>query len=456
MVIDKRFSSSAGLRALPVSGLLFAAAWLALGPAPALAAEDAAPVDPAPQHAGNLPEPDDDTDPQGAEPVTALPTAPGAPPRSVAPAAAAPAPTPPKDIAARFIWSQFLDAAVVGDAEDTLRYGGKIDAYFDMDDSAIGLDEGLRLHVHPEFRYGQSSNGEIGLLPVNTALFYPGDGEDFDLSINLRKRWSSGTSLTVGKVNVLDLAARAPIIGGGGHEGFQNLAFALPPSAIVPASITGAMLDIPIKDVLLRFWVYDPDLQSQRNGFEDPFHQGVGFLASATFPVKIGGQQGYYAVKLSASTRDGLAADALPAVLVPAPGSGFGEKKGEFSVVLAGYQNIAVHEGGGSIGVFAQAYVSNGDPTFFDVSAIAGISGNPAGRPKDRFGIGWFRYSLTDGLVDALASRLALEDEEGVEIFYTAQIAERFRLTGNVQIVDSTVVARDVGVTTGLRLTTRF
>ena len=364
---------------------------------------------------------------------------------------------PPPALRARFAFSQFLDAPIAGDAGGTLRYGGKLDAYLDIDDAALGLDEGLTLHVHPEFKYGESANGAVGLLPVNTALFYPGAGDVFDLSINLRKRWAGGTSLTVGKVNVLDLAARAPIIGGGGHEGFSNLAFALPPSAVVPASITGALLDVPTKGAIYRLWVFDPDVQSRRSGLEDPFSTGVGMLASITVPVKLGGQQGYYAVKVSASTRSGIADDALPELLVPAPGSGFGEDRaGEYSIVLAGLQTVATHEGGGSIGVFAQGYVSGGDPTFFDWSAIAGISGNPAARPDDSFGIGWFRYSLTDSLVDALANRLTFEDEEGVELFYTAALSKRLRLTANVQLVDSTIVSRRTGATTGLRLSARF
>lgn len=358
-------------------------------------------------------------------------------------------------------WSQFVDATVSGDAPGTVRYGGKVDLGFLIDDAAIGMDDGWSMHLHPEFRYGETSNGEVGLIPGNTSLFWPeNDGEIFDLSINVTKRWQSGTSLTVGKVNVLDLSSKLPVVGGGGHVGFENLAFALPPSAIVPASITGALLDIPTEDVLFRVWVFDPAVQHRRSGFEDPFERGVAFLASATFPVKIGGKSGYYAIKLAGSTRDDIADDALPAVLIPPPGSGFGDESesGEFSVVLAGYQNIVEHAAhpGKGIGLFGQVYWSNGDPTFLDRSAIFGISGNPAARPQDHFGIGWFRYSITNELVRVLAPRLALEDEEGVEIFYTAGLTEWLRLTADLQIVDSAISARSTGVTAGLRLTTTF
>lgn len=374
--------------------------------------------------------------------------------------AQAPPPAAPQApaVKSRVIFSQFADLPVSGSAAETVRYGGKVDAYFDVSGSTFGLDDSWTLHVHPEFKYGESANNEIGLLPSNTQLSFPGEGEVFDLTVNIKKTWKSGTSLAVGKFNILDLAAQLPVIGGGGHEGFQNLAMALPPSAIIPGSITGAMLNVPTKKALYRLWVFDPDLQSERTGFETAFESGVAFLGSVTVPLKVGGKQGYYALKLAGSTRDEIAKDSLPAALIPSPGSGFGEGEGEFSAVLAGYQFIdhyADHPGKGW-GIFGQVYVSKGDPTFLDKSAIFGFSGNPRFRPQDRFGASWFRYSLTDRLVEVLANRVALEDEEGVEYFYTLGLSDNLNVTANLQVIDSAVTVRDSAVLAGMRLTAKF
>lgn len=391
------------------------------------------------------------------------PPAPDAAPPAVsaaAPAPAAPAaPAPSKHLTVKTVWSQFADLPLAGDADDTLRYGGKIDIYAEIKGGAIGLDDSLSLQVRPEFRYGHSSNGAIGLLPVNTQLFYPAsEGEKFDLSLSLTKRWKSGATLTVGKVDVLDLAAQLPVVGGGGHEGFMNLAMALPPSAIVPETITGALLTVPTRHVLYRLWVFDPQLQTRKSGFEHPFDKGVAFLGSVTFPVKVAGKPGFYAIKLAGSTRKEIAAEALPPVLVPAPGSGFGTGSGEFSVVLAAYQYLRLYADapGKGWGVFGQVYLSNGDPTFLDRSAIFGISGNPHFRPQDRFGVAWFRYSLTDTLVRALKNRVPLRDEEGIEAFYTLGLTRKIRLTTDVQVVRSAIAVRATGVTGSLRLTTSF
>ena len=368
------------------------------------------------------------------------------------------APADPATI--KLVVSQFLDTPLSGDAQKDIDYGVKFDAYIDLQGSTFGLDDSWTLHLHPELRVGEASNGELGLLPSNSALFYPDmTGEQFDLSANITKKWKDGGSLTVGKVNVFDLSAQLPISGGGGIEGFQNLAFALPPSAIVPGSIVGALYSRPVHGTLLRVWVFDPNLASRRSGIPTLFEDGVGMLASVTVPAKIGGKQGYYALKIAASTRNEINARSLTPELVPAPGSGFGEgKRGEFAAILAGSQYISggPRDPEGGIGIFGQVYLSAGDPTFLDISAQAGISGNPPGRPQDQFGLGWYRYSLTDSYVDALAARFALEDEEGIEAFYTFGITPDIRLTANLQYIDSALEARDGGFLAGLRLVTVF
>lgn len=369
------------------------------------------------------------------------------------------APPPPTDpVEFKLVWAQFADLPISGDADDTLRYGGKLDAYLDIKGSAFGLDDSLSLHLHPEFRYGEAANGVIGLIPSNSAMFYPdSDGEQFDLSVNITKRWQSGTSLTVGKVNVLEVARDLPISGGGGSEGFQNLAFALPPSAIVPSSIFGALLSVPTEKALIRVWVFDPDVQSRRSGFDDLFENGVAALASVTVPTKVGGTRGFVALKLMGSTRDNIAARSLPDILVPAPGSGFGGESGEFAAVFAAGNYLVGGPGpDGGIGLFGQVYASGGEPTFLDYSGQIGIAGNPPGRPQDRFGLGWYRYSLTDSLVDVLSTRLALEDEEGIEAFYTVGVTDWLRVTANLQVIDSAVTVRDTGVLAGLRVVSAF
>ena len=160
------------------------------------------------------------------------------------------------------------------------------------------------------------------------------------------------------------------------------------------------------------------------------------------------------------STRDQFAVDILPRALTPPPQpfGTFGDESGELALQLSYYQFLKMYPEarGKGWGVLARFQASMGDPTFLDYSGYFGISGNPRARPNDRFGLAYFQYSLTDELVDDIAFRLGIEDEQGVEAFYTYQFADGFGVTANVQVVDSAVAFRDTGVTVGARLTAAF
>jgi porin len=388
-----------------------------------------------------------------------------APEPQTEPPPAPPAPNtgkgPEPSVKARLVVSQFVDMPVAGDAANTLRYSGRADAYINVGGSNFGLDDSWQLNFRPEFTWGETSNGTVGLIPNNTALFRPEGAGDFDLGINVKKTWSDGTNLTVGKINSLDLVGTLPIVGSDGHYGFQNLGLAFPPTAVIPNTWIGALFEAPRDDWIYRVWVYDPDSQYERTGFETAFESGVAFLGAATKIARIDNKPGFYTVAVVGSTRTGPAVDILPGALTPPPNGNFGNARGELALQLSAYQFISMNkrQRGKGIGIVARLQGSLGDPTFLDYSGYFGIAGNPAKRPQDRFGLAYFHYSLTDELVDDIAFRLGVEDEQGVEAFYTLGlngVAKGFELTANVQVVDSAIAFRDVGVIGGLRLTAGF
>lgn len=373
---------------------------------------------------------------------------------------AADADSTPEPFEANFAISQFLDTPVSGDARSVVRYGGRLDGYLRANARAISGPSNLTLKLRPEYTWGEDSIGEVGLIPSNTALFRSGDRGDFDLSASLEYKWAGGTTVEFGKINLLDVSATVPLIESNGHMGFQNLGISLPPSGVAPNTITGATLLIPKGKMIYRLWAFDVDSQFQRSGFEDPFENGIAFLASATRVANLGGQPGYYTLALVGSTRDDFARDILPAALTPPPqpAATFGDESGELAIQLSGYQLIERYPEakGKGWGIIARFQASMGDPTFLDYSGYFGVSGNPRFRPQDRFGLAYFHYSLTDELVDDIAFRLEIEDEQGVEAFYTYQFDGNFGLSANLQVVDSAIATRSTGVTAGLRLTTQF
>lgn len=378
-------------------------------------------------------------------PLLSTQSAPAAPP-------ARPAPEP---IELRVVASQFVDAPISGDADSTARYSGRVDGYL-----TINATPNLSIKLRPEYTWGKTSNGEVGLIPGNTALFRPEGKGDFDLSASIHYQWANGTSLEIGKMNVLDTSGALPIVGSDGHFGFQNLGIALPPTAVVPNTLTGVMLQVPKGKMIYRAWVFDPDSQYQRTGFETAFRSGVGFMLAAARRTSINRLPGIVNLAIVGSTRDQFAVDILPRALTPPPQpiAEFGNESGELAMQLSYYQFLKMHPHapGKGWGILARFQASSGDPTFLDYSGYFGVSGNPGYRPQDRFGLAYFHYSLTNELVRDIAFRLPIEDEQGVEAFYTYEFAKGVGLTANVQVVDSAVAFRSTGVTVGARLTAGF
>ena len=71
------------------------------------------------------------------------------------------------------------------------------------------------------------------------------------------------------------------------------------------------------------------------------------------------------------------------------------------------------------------------------------------GRPNDQFGIGYYYIDLKGG---AFGELLGLEgSEQGVELYYEAEIVPWFHITPNLQVIDPGLSANDNAVILGLR-----
>ena len=118
--------------------------------------------------------------------------------------------------------TQFYQGLASGDGDHCFEYSGKADLLVNVDASKLGAWDGLSLTVHAEYNFGESTTGRGGtLLPVNTALLFPG-------------------------------------LGGAGIDAFQNVAFAAPPSGIVPPYIFGGILSVRTKPADFTIMIYAP------------------------------------------------------------------------------------------------------------------------------------------------------------------------------------------------------
>jgi porin len=368
------------------------------------------------------------------------------------------------------LWlTQCYQGVVSGDGDKTWQYGGRGDLFVRSDLSKLGLWEGLSLTLHGEGVFADDVNfaGDGSVLPLNTAMGFPRlVASDRALSnVSFTQVFPKRIALTLGKIDMLDVASKTPLVGGGGVTGFWNLAFAAPPSGLVPPAVFGALLGIPIDPVKITLGVYDPNNAMGSTGLEDPFDDGVTVLGSVTIAAPIAGRPGYHSLSAKANNKVGLDLDNLAGVLLP-PESEFvlGEERGAWNVSYSFQQYLyrAPGDSDAGWGIFGQIGRSDGNPTPLDWFGSIGIGGSALlpGRPDDQFGIGFFYLSLSDDLVDGLDQigratgepTFFLGDEAGIEAFYDAAITGWLRFGMDVQVIDPHEKDADTAVIGGVRL----
>ncbi len=218
-------------------------------------------------------------------------------------------------------FTQFYQGLTKGEGNPDFEYGGKADIMLNADLSKLGLWNGLSLTVHAEYNFGNSVNGESGtMVPVNTALFFPGisGANAYDLSsVYLTQKFGSSVSLLFGKINMVDLFAGKPFMGGAGINAFWNCTFAAPPSGTVPPYLFGALLTIRTQSVKYGFWIYDPTSKIGKSGLKEPFPEGVTFRGSVDFTVTIAGRNGHQGFVALYSTQPGTDLEGVGDLILP-------------------------------------------------------------------------------------------------------------------------------------------
>lgn len=361
--------------------------------------------------------------------------------------------------------TQFYQGLTSGDGDHGFEYGGKADLLLSVDLAKLGLWDGFSLAVHAEQNFGRSANGRGGtLLPVNTALLFPGiEGDEASdiTNVSFTQKFGGSVVLTAGKINMVDVAAGAPFKGGAGIDAFQNVAFAAPPSGIVPPYILGAIINVRTEPATFTFMVFDPVSAVNQSGLDEPFSQGVTFRASIDVPVMIAGRVGHQGFSAAYSTQDGTDLADLGDLIIPPlnplpPDTKDHRYHVSYSFDQYLYQPDAKSKEG--VGLFGQIAVSDGNPNLLDWNAIVGLGGTGLipGRSEDRWGVGFFYYSVNSVLKDSVDAAISIDDEAGLEIFYNAKVTPWFDVAADVQVIDPALSDRETAVFLGLRATVRF
>lgn len=340
-------------------------------------------------------------------------------------------------------YTEFYQGLVGGEGDKDWELGGKADLIVTLDGKKLGLWQGLYVTAHAEFVNGQNVlfQGDGSVLPVNTALGFPTlGGYDSDLSIVVTQAFSENTTLSVGKFNMLDAAAKTPLLGGGGLTTFFNTGLAAPISGVTPPYILGGILSHKTEPATFTVMIYDPRGAQDTEVLEHPFDDGFTTSLSVTVPISIDGKPGYHSVRGVYSTLNGTDFRDIPDLILPGGAQNLGTIDGYWFASYSFQQYLVVDEQNPQRGwgLFGQLAVSDGNPNPFGWSGFIGIGGAGLlpGRPDDRFGVSYFYYGFSEDLKDSLASlNYNLNDESGIEAFYNVAVTPWLNVTADGQVI---------------------
>ena len=341
-------------------------------------------------------------------------------------------------------YTEFGEGLVAGDGNHSWRLGGKMLGKMTLDGAKLHLWKGFSINLTGELNDGANVNGMGGsVLIPNTALAFPQDvGTGGDLSLNVTQRFGERVSLSIGKFDMINAPSRTPILGGGGLDTFWNIAFAAPPSGVLPPYMTGGNLSISTKPGTFTFMLYDPTNAQQKVGIKGWGTQGITGRISARFPAKIHNLQGFHTITFAASSQTGLNLEEIPQLILPPESASILRAKSGYyfgSYAVQQYFRQDKSRPGSGWGLFAQLSISDSNPNPLAGNVLVGLgsTGLFGKRPLDRAGIGYFHYFFSDALKRGLQETInyPLGDEQGMEAFYNFAVTRWFRIAADVQVI---------------------
>ena len=101
---------------------------------------------------------------------------------------------------------------------------------------------------------------------------------------------------------------------------------------------------------------------------------------------------------------------------------------------------------------------ADGNPNYVRSLVIAGIGGRALffGRSQDSFGLGAYRYNLSDELQDTLFPSTNFKDESAIEAFYSFAVTPWLYVGGDIQYINPAAGNFDNALVLALRTQIRF
>lgn len=353
--------------------------------------------------------------------------------------------------------TSFYQGLASGTGAKDFEYGGKLDAFVNFDTEKLGLWNGGGFRSHLEYRYGDApANLGGAIFAVNTALYWPVDTPDqlVATSLYFTQKLGERGSIAVGKFNPVDLLAQDPFYGGWGIDRFWNLILAAPPSGLIPVVFMGTVVTVKTQPVAWTLMVFDPNDRTNDYLPGDLFQDGINVALTGTYPMTIAGRKSSFAINGLYSTAEGLDYSTLQ------PGFATTNKSGSYNISFEFKHNLQESkvQPGATWGFYFKLATADGNPNYVQSSVIAGFGGRALffGRPQDSFGLGIYRYNLSDELQDALDPYTQFKDESTVELFYDYSMTPWLTLGLDIQYIDPASGGFKRALVPGMRLQIRL
>ena len=375
-----------------------------------------------------------------------------------------------------------LQGVTSGGSEDDTAFGASGDLWFALDLHKMGAIPGGLLTVRAEFDVGNSVTKSAGtILPPSINAIVPIAGETDRDSLSITSLYYTqflgekfgvwlGRADTMHNANLGEFSGLNPQVG---NTQFQHFALTaipvMPVSQPYVSSLGAGVFARPTKDLSLAAMIMDSRESSQRSGLDD-FGKDWNSFFSVNLQHRLGDLPGGQLVGFSYSWNGdytNLENSQLRNLITGTPLQSESET---WAVIYSAWQYVQVFEGDTSKpinlgdgradhrgwGVFLMAGLADEDTNPVQWSVAGGIGGRGllSSRPNDSFGVGYFLIELKDGVV---ANLIGLKSaEQGVEIYYEAEITPWFHITPDLQIIDPSLSASDTAVILGLRVNISF
>jgi porin len=370
--------------------------------------------------------------------------------------------------------SEYYQNVTTGGVHENDEFGGTMDYRVNVDAHKLfGTWQNLSLNMHARTRWGQDSNSDAGALVLpNAGMLMPSPGryhgtDITGLSISQLFPFVAERtgSVTVGKLDVIDLVTGFFPNIGYGQEGFLNVnaqVSAMPWFGSVQGlALYGGMgvtihpkYDVPESGVVV---AGTRNVATDWGSLNDSFDDGSFLAAFQRFFWDMDDKMGYFMIFAGGSTKDQASNDPHDFIQIPGQGIESTEDKEPWDVALYLYQDIwqAKDNSSRKANILIGGTVGPDNPQFSQYNFFANVEmfGLMESRPRDRMGVGGWWNSLSDDFEDlADLAGLNLQDTWGFELYYNYELTPWAHVSADVQLVENQNVDDDFAIITGARM----